>query len=98
MVLQFNQRLFQGGFLELLLVHQDQMEMWNILMQVAQGNFEKRKKNLLKQNRKIMAYFPRQTITAIPEENQEEESTKTPEENMQQDVQDNTIQALNAPT
>ena len=67
-------------------------------MQVAQGNFEKQKKKLLKQNRKRTAYFPRQTITTIPEENQEEESTKTPEENVQQDVQDNTVQALDAPT
>ena len=72
--------------------------MWITLMQVTQGKFEKRKKKLLKQNRKITAYFPRQTITAIPEENQEEESTKTPEENVQQDVWDNTVQALDAPT
>ena len=67
-------------------------------MQVTQGKFEKRKKKLLKQNKKITTYFPSQTITAIPEMNQEEESTKKPEKNVQQDVQDNTIQAMDAPT
>ena len=65
-------------------------------MQVAQGTFEKRKKKLLKQNRKITAYFPHQTITTILKENRKEEIMEIPEENVQQDVHDNTVQALDA--